>query len=263
MTDDERIAANAARWDDLADVHPDTDHYDIEGFLAGGSTLREPELAVLPDVAGTSVLHLQCHLGLESLSLSRMGADVVGVDISEQAVRTAREIRDEAELDATFVTSDVYDVPEAIDETFDVVFASYGVLTWVPDVQRWMDVAATMLDQGGSLVLADHHPITHSFDWDREFTDRYFRDDPEEISGEGSYADPDADVSGTTYEWTHGLGEIVTAAANAGLHVETLNEHPYLYFEPFGGLEQDDQGRFRLDGDPLPLVYALKAVAND
>lgn len=262
--DEDPLETNRAHWEELAEVHPETDGYDVAGFLAGDSTLRESELEALGDVSGDSVVHLQCHIGLDTLSLARLGADVVGLDFSAEAVRAARDIRDEAGLDAAFVEADVLDAGDVLDPEFDVVFASFGVLSWVRDLEAWMDVAADLARTGGRLVLVDHHPVLAGFDWYLEPEGSYFREGPARWDEEGTYADPDADVEHSTYyTWQHGLGEVVTAASGAGFRVDALREYPYLYHEKFGPLEVDEDGRYRLPGDPFPMLFGLVATRMD
>lgn len=254
---------NRARWDEQADVHPDTEYYDVSGFLAGESTLQPPERELLGDPSGQSLVHLQCHIGLDTLSWAREGASVVGVDFSETAIDTARTIRDEAGLDAEFVCCDVHDAPGRLDRAFDVVFASYGVLWWIPDVDRWAETAAALCRPGGTVFLADHHPLLELFDPELSLRDdrSYFREEPIRYEAESTYADPEATLENTAaYEWQHGLGEIVTAFARAGLRVEALREYPEIEFQPFDGMEETDDGRYRLPDDSLPLVYALRAT---
>lgn len=263
------IETNRAKWEEYAEIHPDTDYYDVVGFVDGTveSTLKPPEREILGDLSGQSLVHLQCHIGLDTLSWAREGASVVGVDFAANAVEAAREIRDDAGLTdaADFACCDVYDAPETLDREFDVVFASYGVLCWIPDVERWAETAAALCRPGGTVFLAEHHPITHVFDWDLNLGDdsRYFRDGPIRYDEQGTYADWDATVENSAaYEWTHGLGEVVTAFARAGLRVETLEEYPLCDFQPFGSMEESDEHRYRLPGDPFPLVYALEATVE-
>lgn len=264
--DEDPIAVNRAKWDDYAELHPETEYYDVPGFLADDarSTLRPPEREILGDLAGQTLVHLQCHIGLDTLSWARAGASVVGVDFSERAVAAARDIRDEAGLtaDAEFVQCEVTDAPAVLDREFDVVFASYGVLCWIPDVEAWAAAAADLCRPGGTVFLADGHPVMELFDETLALREdaSYFRDEPIRYEEEGSYADWDASVEhAAAYEWQHGLGEIVTAFADAGLRVETLREYPATDLEWFEGMEETDEGQYRIPGDPLPLVYALEA----
>ncbi|MFB6173277.1 MAG: class I SAM-dependent methyltransferase [Halobacteriales archaeon] len=261
---DDRVAANRRFWEELADLHPDTEFYDAEAVVGGASSLRGIEREELPSLDGRDVLHLQCHIGLDSVSLAREGADVTAVDYSERAIDTARELAAAAGADVEFVETDVRDVPGVVDREFDLVFASYGVLTWVPDVGEWAAVAAGMLRPGGALYLVDYHPFTDVLDREgRRPEADYFGDEPLALEEEGSYAAPEGEVTHTsTYQWTHGLGEVVTAVADAGLSLAFLHEFPYAYFRRFEGMVEDEAGRWRFEDDPqLPQLFSLLARA--
>jgi SAM-dependent methyltransferase len=259
---------NRAHWEDLAALHPTTDHYDVEGFLDGESSLGWLEREELEGVAGETMLHLQCHFGLDTLSWAREGWAVTGVDFSERAVATARELAAEAGLDdrATFVEANVYDAPAAVDAPFDVVFTSYGVLTWLPDVEGWADVIADCLAPGGTFYIAEIHPFSHVLmdvgvrdgrlhsDWP------YFGDAAQAYDVDGSYADPAASLDHTEIrEWPHSIGEIVTALIDAGLDVEFLHEHEFACFEQVAGMERRDDGFWDLPGASLPFLFSLRA----
>jgi SAM-dependent methyltransferase len=270
---DDPIETNRRHWDELAALHPDTDFYDVEGFRAGGSTLDPVVVEGVGDVAGTRLLHLQCHFGLDTLSWLRAGAAaVVGVDFSATAVETARDLARETGLAdrATFVESDVYALPETLDRAdgFDVVFASHGALCWLPDLTEWAAVAAHFCRPGGRLFVADSHPLSHVIqdlrldddgavrsDWP------YFSDDPLRFDEEGSYADADADLAHTeTVEWSHTLGEVVTAVARAGFVVDELREYPYTAWEQYPGrMTRRDDGYWAVSGEDYPLLFSLSA----
>ncbi|WP_160133230.1 class I SAM-dependent methyltransferase [Halococcus salsus] len=259
---DERAETNREMWDELASIHPETDFYDVSGFLAGESTLHEPERDHLGDVAGESLVHLQCHIGLDTLSWAREGADAVGVDFAPEAVAAARGIAEQAAVDAEFVCCSVDEAPETLDREFDVVFTSYGALVWLPDIEAWARTVAALLRPGGRLCLAEFHPVTDVFDVAFEPERSYFDGGARRFEGTGSYADPDAATDqNVSYEWTHGLGEVCTALVNAGLSIERVSEYPYTFFERFEGMVRDDRGRYRIgDGRPeIPLVYAISA----
>lgn len=262
MTED-TIEANRAMWDELAAIHPETEFYDVKGFLAGDSTLRRPERDLLSAVAGRSLLHLQSHIGLDTLSWAREGADATGVDFSAEAVAAARGIATEADVDAEFTCCTVTDAPEVLDERFDIVFASYGVLTWIPDVREWARAAAALLRPGGRFCLVEYHPVMDVYDGEFEPADSYFRTEPHRFEESGTYADPNAKTEHTvSYQWTHSLGEVLTALAETGLSIECVSEYPYTYFERFERMKRDDEGRYRVGPDhpEIPLLYAVSAT---
>jgi SAM-dependent methyltransferase len=269
---DEYVEENRRHWEDAASHHPDTDHYDVEGFLDGETTLSRLERRELGGEVGqgTDLLHLQCHFGLDTLSWAREGADVVGVDFSAVAVETARDLAAEADLAdrAEFVESSVYDLPDALDGGFDVVFTSYGVLGWLPDLDRWAEVAARFVRPGGTFYLAEHHPLTETLRWDfdggkTEFVRPYFTpDEPMTYEGPGTYADYDLELEhDRSHTWPHGLGEMLTALLDAGLSLEFVHEHSFAVEEQFEGMTQDDDGFWRFEsGVEIPLTVSIRAT---
>ena len=267
----DRLAENRAHWDELAAHHPDTEYYDVPGFLDGESSLQRLEREELADVvgAGTRLLHLQCHFGMDTLSWAREGATVVGADFSGTAIETARELAAEAGLGdrATFVESDLYDLPANLDGEFDVVFTSYGVLTWLPDLDRWGDVIAHFLAPGGTFYIAESHPFTEVFHEASTAEDLrvgypYFEGSHLSFDDDGSYADYDLETEHTrTHEFSHSLAEVVNALLDAGLRLEFLHEHPFAAWRMVEAMEEDDEGRWWLPGldHDLPFTFSIRA----
>jgi SAM-dependent methyltransferase len=270
----EFIEDNRKHWEELAELHPETDYYDVEGFLDGESTLDSIEPEELGDVQGKSLLHLQCHFGLDTLSWARREADVTGVDISTEAVEVARELATEAGLEdrARFVQSDVYELADGspiADEVFDIVYTSFGVLFWLPSLEEWATVVSQFVREGGTFYLVDHHPFTNTLSEDSTAENLkvrypYFR---ERISYDatetGSYAgvEPEELEHGPTHGWSHSLGEIVSALCESGLRLEFLREYPWSTFEAVDAMEERADGRYvlpELDHD-LPFVFSLRA----
>ena len=194
---------NNEAWDAWAALHVESDYYDVEGFKKGSSTLNRIELEELGDVAGKTLLHLQCHFGLDSLSLARMGAEVTGVDFSSEAIANAQRLNDEVGLKARFIRSDIYELPDSLDGQFDIVFTSYGVLRWLPDVERWGKAIARCLKPGGVFHIVEYHPFASVFEADGPISDfrvarSYFhRPEPFEYQGEATVRSTQA-TSGRT-----------------------------------------------------------------
>ncbi len=259
---------NKRRWDALAARHgqgQDT-YYDVEGFLAGGSTLNDrvvaEVLAAVGDVDGLDVLHLQCHFGLDTLSWARRGARVTGVDFSAVAVARARQLAAQAGLAADFVESDVLGLPGSLAERFDVVFASYGVLCWISSAQAWMRSAASCLRPGGALVLIEIHPLVGMVESTQPLVPDfpYAGEQPHTFTSESSYAVGGLDASASqSVQWPHGLGEVVTAAATAGLRVESLTEWFDEDQDPKLVAGDDGRVRFPFGSEYLPTSYGLRA----
>ncbi|MFI6155982.1 class I SAM-dependent methyltransferase [Kitasatospora sp. NPDC051170] len=245
--------ANRALWDERVPIHTAGTFYDLPGFLAGSDTLRDFELAEVGDVRGKTLLHLQCHIGLDTLSWARRGATVTGLDFSEPAVDVADGLATQiGATTARFVTADVYDAVRALDDqTFDIVYTGLGALCWLPDIARWARTAAALVAPGGFLYLAEFHPVTEVLSEDgRTVEGDYFDRDPIVVDEPGSYADRTAETTATlTYEWRHGVGDVVSALIAAGLRLEFLHEH--------------DGGHFSLPaGVGVPQLYSLRAAKD-
>jgi SAM-dependent methyltransferase len=264
------LQTNRERWDELARVHARTAFYDLEGFKAGKSSLRPVEVEELGDVAGKSLLHLQCHFGLDTLSWARRGARVTGVDFSAEAVALARALARELGLTAEFVCSDIYDLRQALPGTFDVVFTSYGVLCWLPDVKRWAETVAHFLKEDGTFYMVEIHPLVNVFDDTPGAGLRvaypYFAGGaPLREDRQGTYADHGARLEHTvSYQWGHGLGDVLTALLGAGLRLEFVHEFPYCVCGILPCMEQGADGWWRLPGAPdrVPLLFSLKAARS-
>jgi SAM-dependent methyltransferase len=261
---------NRAHWDALAAVHGQDRVYDTEALLAGADSLHDAEAAGVREavgaVAGLDVLHLQCHIGFDAISLARRGARVVGVDFSAAALEKARALARRCEVDVEFVEAEATALPVELHHRFDLVYATLGVLSWIGDMAAWMRSVAAALRSGGRLLLVELHPLylmVASTD-PLELDFPYANDGPREYDEGGSYADPEADVASTrTIEYGHSLGEVVNAALTAGLRIERLDEHLDCEFDPRGEvLERGDDGRYRLrvGGELLPVLFTLIVV---
>src|SRR3954471_20257493 len=260
--------ANKKLWNRWAELHARSEFYDVPGFKAGRSSLLPVELEEMGDVQGKSLLHLQCHFGMDTLSWARLGAMVTGVDFSEKAIGIAQSLSDEVGIEATFVQSDIYELPQNLSGQFDVVFTSYGVLWWLPDLQAWAQVVAHFLNPGGTFLLVESHPIGHIFDPDapNELKVKYpyfHRAEPIRFEVEGSYAVSDPDFKGVEYGWLHSVSEIVNALIAAGLRIESLREYAALPWRQFAFMQHGDDGLWRLPESmgEIPLLFSLKASA--
>jgi 2-polyprenyl-3-methyl-5-hydroxy-6-metoxy-1,4-benzoquinol methylase len=257
---------NQQMWNEFVGINSRSEFYGLREFREGQNKLNPLEIGEVGDVSGKSLLHLQCHFGMDTLSWARLGARVTGMDFSEEGIKLARTLAEELQLPARFLCCDLYDLPNHLSELFDVVFTSYGVLTWLPDIQRWAQVAASFVKPGGFFYIAEMHPFAMVFDDETmELRYRYSYFDKGTLSFEvkGSYADPNAEVSvKKDFEWNHSLGEIVTALIEAGLRIEFLHEHPFSVYEQLPMLKPDDKGlwHFPQGEQPIPLLFSLKAV---
>ena len=263
---------NRRRWDELAPLHAQSDFYGVAGFEAGASSLRPIEVEEVGDVAGKSLLHLQCHFGLDTLSWARRGARVTGVDFSEAAVALARALAAKCGLEATFICSTVEDLPDALAGTFDVVFTSYGVLCWLSDLTRWAATVAHFLKPGGVFYVVESHPFAEVFNdpatpgeenQPLRIAYPYFADGrPIVWQTRGTYADRDARVvNDLSYQWIHTLADVVNAVLAARLRLEFLHEFPVSSYPMLPGMTRGEDGWWRLPGAVrLPLLFSLKAT---
>lgn len=273
----EYFEANKHLWNQRTAVHKDSAFYDLTGFKAGTNVLTPIELNEIGDVKGKSLLHLQCHFGMDTLSFSRMGAKCTGVDLSDEAIKLAREINEELKLDAKFICCNVYDLLSKNSEApkvspfggdlegggpFDIVFTSYGTIGWLPDLDPWAKVIVERLKPGGFFYMAEFHPVVWMFD--DEFTHiKYYYDNRELIvtENEGTYTDRNADIKGKEYSWNHSISEVLNALINAGLRIEFFNEHMYSPYPCFRNMIETETGQWHIKGmeGKIPMVYSLRA----
>jgi SAM-dependent methyltransferase len=263
----EHFDVNRALWDGWTALHASSSFYDIPGFRAGACTLKPIELAEVGDVAGRRLLHLQCHFGLDTLSWARRGAHVTGLDFSERAITLARSLAHDAQLDARFFCANVYDPPDAVGDGYDIVYTSYGVLAWLPELRPWGEVIARLLRPGGTFHLVELHPLLGMLSDDgRTLRLPYFHTaEPERYQVQGSYAAPDASFTHEAREWSHSLSDVVEAVLAAGLTLRSFREYPYSPHGCYPFLEESESGRWTVRGAPvpLPLTFSIAAVRAD
>lgn len=260
-SDSDYLKINKASWNRKTDTHMESDFYDVEGFLNGKTSLKNIESDLLGDLKGKSILHLQCHFGLDTLSLARMGADVTGVDLSNKAIQRARELAQKTNLDATFINCDLYDLPNHLSDKFDIVYTTYGTIGWLPDLNKWGAVVSRFLKPEGRLIFVEFHPVVWMFD--DEFSRiayRYFNSGPIVESETGTYANRDADINLEYVMWNHGLGEVITSLVRNGIEVTSLKEYDYSPYDCFKSTIEDEPGKYRIKhlGNKLPMVYSLE-----
>lgn len=260
------MAVNRMKWDESVPLHRDSPVYDVPSFLAGRSTLEPLEIAEIGPVRGRSLLHVQCHFGLDTLSWARRGARVTGVDYSPAAIAAAREMALRSGLPARFLLSNVYDLPKQLAGRFDVVYTAKGVLCWLPDMEAWARRLAGYLRPGGRLYLLEDHPLSDLYGEDRGSGLRleipYFLGRARREVFDGTYATSVRMRHRTSYMWIHPIGEVVSALAGAGLRLEFLHELPYSYWKKFPSMRPRRGGGWVLPKGQarLPLAYSLRAV---
>jgi SAM-dependent methyltransferase len=261
---------NKKLWNEWTGIHVKSAFYDVEGFKQGKNSIDQIELEGVGDVAGKSLLHLQCHFGMTTLSFARLGAQVTGIDFSEEAVAQAQALSQELNLPARFICSDIYDAPNKLNEQFDIVFTSYGVLSWLPDMAAWAKVVAHFLKPDGKFFIAEAHPFAYVFDRPTSLDDLKIvfpysnkPDEPFKFEVKGSYADKDAEVKhNVEYGWNHSLTDIIGGLLKAGLKITDFNEYFHCVWEMFPGMIRSDDNTFRLaeKADSLPLMFSITAT---
>lgn len=256
--------ANRALWNKKTPVHVNSEFYDVEGFKAGRNVLTEIELNELGnEVKGKSLLHLQCHFGLDTLSFARMGAKVTGIDISDAAISKANAIAKETNIAANFVRCNVYDTRQHVQDKFDIVFTSYGTIGWLPDLDKWAKVIAESTKQGGTFYMADFHPVVWMMD--NEFTKiqySYFNTEVIEEESETTYTDGGAIEKSKEYGWNHNISEILNALLKQGFELHYFNEFDFAPYNCFSNTVKVAENRWQIKGleGVMPMVYSFKMV---
>lgn len=257
---------NRETWNKKVAIHANSDFYDLPGFKAGKSSLNHYEINALGDVSGKSLLHLQCHFGMDTLSWTRMGATCVGVDISEEGIKLARALNNELGLNAEFVCCNVLDTSQHFSQHFDIVFSSYGTIGWLPDLVPWAKMIAERLKPGGIFYLIEFHPIAWMFDYTVDPPKmKYGYHQKEAIyeEYEGTYAEDGREkMVSKEYGWNHSLGEVINALIDAGLTLTYLNEYDASPYDVFPDLVKNENGMFELKEKQYPLLFELKVVKN-
>jgi 2-polyprenyl-3-methyl-5-hydroxy-6-metoxy-1,4-benzoquinol methylase len=262
MNNDKYFEVNKTTWNEKVNIHAKSDMYDMEAFKKGKSSLMAYEQRALSDVKGKSLLHLQCHFGQDTLSWSRLGAKCVGVDLSDEGIALAKKLTAELKLDTDFICCNVLDTSRHIDKTFDIVFTSYGVIGWLPDLKPWGRMISERLKQGGTFYMVEFHPIVWMFDYIEGkpvMKYGYMQDEVIYEEYQGTYADNDSKMISKEYGWNHGLSEVINALTEAGLHIEYLNEYHESPYDVLPNLVTTESGMYTTKDQLYPLIFEVKA----
>ena len=258
-------------WNERTPVHAGSSFYDVDSFRAGRITLTDVEIAEIGTVSGNTLLHLQCHFGMDTMSWARLGANVTGVDISDVAIDLARELNDELGLPARFIRSNIYDLPKVLDERFDIVYTAIGALCWLPDMAAWAQIVARFLKPGGTFYILDGHPASHIFEsipasdgsQSLKPIHPYFPN-PEGFlyAGGGDTYTGSGVIESPSYEWQHSMSEIINAIIDAGLKIQKLNEFPISGYRAYPQMSRSDDGWWRLaeKHGTIPFLFSIKAT---
>lgn len=256
------IAINRQSWNNRTDTHLKSEFYDLDNFIKGKTSLNSIELELLGDLTGKTILHLQCHFGQDTISLGRLGAEVTGVDFSDKAIASAKQIAKDTKVNATFICCDVYDLPNHLDQQFDIVFTSYGTIGWLPDLDQWAKIVSRFLKPNGQFVFVEFHPVVWMFDdnFEKIFYS-YFNSGAIIESESGTYADKNADITNEYVSWNHSLSEVLNSLIANGLEINQLNEYDYSPYNCFNKTIEFEPKKYRIEHleDKIPMVYSITA----
>lgn len=232
------LEINKETWNRRTEVHVDSEFYDNESFIKGRSSLNDIELGLLGDIKGKKILHLQCHFGQDTISLSRLGAEVTGVDFSDVAIQKAEALAKKVGTNTKFICCDVYSLPDMLSEQFDIVFTSYGTIGWLPDIVKWGQVVSTFLKPNGHFVFAEFHPVVWMFDSTfKHIQYNYFNAETIIEHSEGTYTDGGAEMRNTEISWNHPLSDVINSLIGAGLEIKSMNEFDYSPYNCFQNMK--------------------------
>jgi len=247
------IKINQKLWNDKTDVHFKSKFYDVDAI----------ELDLLGNIKGKSILHLQCHFGMDTISLSRLGAMAVGVDFSDNAIEKATALALKAKTNTEFILSNIYELKEKLNSEFDIVFTSYGTIGWLPDLDKWAGIVSRFLKPGGKFIMVEFHPVIWMFSYDfSKIEYDYFNTGAivEEITG--TYADRNAAIVNMSVSWNHNLSEVIGALIKNGLRIESFEEYNYSPYDCFENTIEVEKGKYQIREleNKIPMLYSIQAA---
>ena len=260
------IEINRQSWNIRTETHLKSEFYDLGKFLNGKSSLNDIELKLLGDIKGKTILHLQCHFGQDTISLGRLGANVTGIDLSDKAIESAKQIAKDTNSNAKFICCDIYDLPNHLDEKFDIVFTSYGTIGWLPDLDKWAKIIAKFLKPNGQFVFVEFHPVVWMFDYNFDKIGyRYFNSGAIVETNSGTYADKTAELTVSEVSWNHGISEVLNSLINNGLEIKSLDEFDYSPYNCFNKTVEFEHKKYRIEHleNKVPMVYSIKAIRKN
>ncbi len=258
---------NRVSWNELTPLHVDSDFYDLDTFKKGSTSLNQIELEELGNVSGKNILHLQCHFGMDTLSLARLGAIVTGVDLSDVSIKFARQLSNELSIPARFINANIYELDEIINEEYDIIFTSYGAINWLNDLDDWAKLIQRFLKTTGFFYMVEFHPFVYTLDEnDLEIKESYFKTSHLETLVETTYTDNSKAFKRNLkhIEWHHSLSEVISSFLDTGLRIESFKEFPYQVYNCFNKMIEVESGKwvFEKYGDKIPYMYSLKVIKS-
>lgn len=264
--EEDYISINKTLWNKKTEVHVQSEFYDVNSFLNGKSSLNDIELNLLGDIKGKTILHLQCHFGQDSISLSRLGAEVTGVDFSDTAIEMAQQYAHKTEANTQFICCNVYDLPQHLNKQFDIVYTSYGTIGWLPNLEKWAQVISQFLKPKGQFVFVEFHPVVWIFDNDFKFIEyNYFKSLPIIETETGTYADKSANVSKTSVSWNHSLSEVLNSLIKQKLEINSFEEYDYSPYNCFNNTIEYEANKFRIQHleNKIPMLFSVVATKKN
>jgi len=257
------IKINKSLWNRKTDIHIHSEFYDVAGFLAGKSSLKDIELALLGDIKGKSILHLQCHFGQDTLSLARMGARVTGIDLSDRAIDKAKDLAEQLNLEeqTKFICCDLFELEKHLDDTFDIIFTSYGTIDWFPKLDPWGAIIARYLQPEGQFIFVEFHPMVWMLDEEfQKIEYSYFNIKTFQETYTNSYTDGGMHQETPGLTWNHPISDIFRALRDNGLIIEDFQEYAVSPYPCFPNLVESKNG-YQIKGfeGKLPMVYSVIA----
>ncbi len=257
------VTINKKWWNDVTPIHAKSKLYNVAKFKSSKNSLESLEIEEVGKVRGKTMLHLMCHFGMDSLSWAKKGAIVTGVDLSDEAIRLAKKLSKETKVSATFICADMYELPEKLDQKFDIIFMSYGVLCWISKLKKWAKIIDHFLKEGGMFYIVELHPFTNILSSDFKLIYKYFDKGPYIDDSSGTYTDWSADVKGLTYEWSYTISDVINVLIKEGLNIDYVHEFPFTMYDQFPGfMEKNKKGQYVLKNKKIqiPLLFSLKAT---
>lgn len=257
-TENNYIEINRQSWNNRIETHLKSEFYDLDNFLKGKNSLNDIELNLLGDIKGKTILHLQCHFGQDTISMGRLGANVAGIDLSDKAIESAKQIAKDTNSNAKFICCDIYDLPNHLDEKFDTIFTSYGTIGWLPDLDKWAKIISKFINPSGQFVFVEFHPVVWMFDDNfEEIGYRYFNSGAIVETHSGTYADRTAELTLSEVWWNHSISEVLNSLIKNGLDIKSLDEFDYSPHNCFNKTIEFAPGKYRIEhlDDKIPMVY--------
>lgn len=265
-SEDNYLNINRESWNNRTETHLKSEFYDLDGFLKGNTSLNSIELDLLGDVKGKTILHLQCHFGQDTISLNRLGAKVTGVDLSNKAIENAKKIAKKTDSNADFICCDIYDLPNYLDQEFDIVYTSYGTIGWLPNLDKWAKVISKFLKPKGKFIFVEFHPVVWMFDDNFEnIRYNYFNSGAIIETENGTYADKTADITQEYVMWNHGLSEVVNNLIKNGVEINAFDEFNYSPYNCFNKTIEFEPKKYRIEhlDNKIPMVYSIVATKKN